>query len=75
MHPAEHRRLLDFEPVLRELAARHWAPPPVAAPSPLTTQLDSALKFFGRDLLTEREAVSALLSRTMDIARQVRSAP
>ena len=57
---AEYRRLLDFEPVLRELVARHWAPAPAAAPapapSPLTTQLDSALKFFGRDFLTEREA-------------------
>ena len=75
----EHRRLLDFEPVLRELVARHWAPPPVAVPSALTTQLDSALKFFGRDFLTEREAeVLQLLLRghsTKSIAERLGISP
>lgn len=77
---AEHRRLRDFEPVLRELVARHWAPAPGAtAPSPLTTQLDSALRFFGRDFLTEREAeVLQLLLRghsTKSIAERLGISP
>ncbi len=76
---AEHRRLLDFEPVLRELVARHWAPAPVAVPPPLTTQLDSALRLFGRDFLTEREAeVLQLLLRghsTKSIAERLGISP
>ncbi|MCG3168560.1 MAG: hypothetical protein CALGDGBN_00057 [Pseudomonadales bacterium] len=76
---AELRRLREFEPVLRELAARHWAPPPNGDARPLTRQLDSALEFFGRDFLTEREAeVLQLLLRghsTKSIAERLRISP
>ena len=76
--PAQHRLLQDFRPLVEELLRRH-----VAAPSggsaPLTTQLDSALKFFGRDFLTERESeVMQLLLRghsTKSIAERLRISP
>jgi DNA-binding CsgD family transcriptional regulator len=75
----EHRRLLDFEPALRALVARHWAPPAATGTAPLTTALDAALKFFGRDFLTEREAeVLQLLLRghsTKSIAERLRISP
>jgi len=75
----EHRRLIDFEPALRELVARHWASPAAGEAAPLNTALDSALKFFGRDFLTERETeVLQLLLRghsTKSIAERLRISP
>jgi DNA-binding CsgD family transcriptional regulator len=76
---AEHRRLLDYYPLVAELVRRHWAPLDGAASRALTTQLDSALKLFGRDFLTERETeVIQLLLRghsTKSIAERLGISP
>jgi len=75
---AHHRLLQDFLPFVEEVLRRHWAPPAGSSPA-LTTRLDSALKFFGRDFLTEREAeVIQLLLRghsTKSIAERLRISP
>lgn len=75
---AQHRLLQDFAPLVEELLRRHGAP---SAPThrALTTQLDSALKLFGRDFLTDRESeVIQLLLRghsTKSIAERLRISP
>lgn len=75
---AQHRLLQDFRPLVEEALHRHGAPAAGANPA-LTTQLDSALKFFGRDFLTERESeVIQLLLRghsTKSIAERLRISP
>jgi DNA-binding CsgD family transcriptional regulator len=76
---AEHRRLVDFYPLVAELVRRHWAPLDGSATRALTTQLDSALKLFGRDFLTDRETeVIQLLLRghsTKSIAERLGISP
>lgn len=76
---AQHRRLMAFEPLFEELVRRHWAPHDARMTRALNTQLDSALKFFGRDFLTEREIeVIQLLLRghsTKSIAERLRISP
>ena len=75
---AQHRLLQDFRPLVEELLRRHVAAPADSTRA-LTTQLDSALKFFGRDFLTEREVeVIQLLLRghsTKSIAERLRISP
>lgn len=76
---ADYRLLLDFQPLVDELLRRHWAPPEPGGNRMLTTQLDSALKFFGRDFLTDRETeVIQLLLRghsTKSIAARLGISP
>jgi DNA-binding CsgD family transcriptional regulator len=76
---AQLQRLRDFEPLLTEISARHWAPPASPPASALTSRLDLALGCFGRDFLTEREAeVLQLLLRghsTKSIAERLGISP
>lgn len=76
---AQHRRLGAFMPLLEEVVKQQWTPHDRAASRALTTQLDSALKFFGHDFLTQREAeVIQLLLRghsTKSIAERLRISP
>lgn len=76
---AQQQRLNDFLPFVLQLLSRHTTQRETAEPTTLTTQLDSALKFFGRDFLTEREAeVMQLLLRghsTKSIAERLRISP
>ena len=76
---AQHRRLLDFEPLFAAIVRRHWAPHDAIVSRAINTQLDSALKFFGHDFLTDREVeVIQLLLRghsTKSIADRLRISP
>ncbi|MBK6288782.1 MAG: LuxR family transcriptional regulator [Gammaproteobacteria bacterium] len=76
---AQHRRLLDFEPLFAAIVRRHWAPHDAIVSRAINTQLDSALKFFGHDFLTDREVeVIQLLLRghsTKSIAERLRISP
>lgn len=75
---SQHRLLEDFRPLVEELLRRSGAVPAERGRA-LTSQLDSALKFFGRDFLTERESeVIQLLLRghsTKSIAERLRISP
>jgi DNA-binding CsgD family transcriptional regulator len=75
----EYQRLAAFHPLVSVLVRRHWAPIDAIAGRALTTQLDSALKLFGRDFLTDRETeVIQLLLRghsTKSIAERLGISP
>ena len=75
----QQQRLQDFQPLVQQIVLRHGRLGDTTAPATLTTQLDSALKFFGRDFLTDREAeVMQLLLRghsTKSIAERLGISP
>jgi DNA-binding CsgD family transcriptional regulator len=78
---AEHRRLIAYLPLFEEIVRRHVAVDTMReeAPPALTQRLESALRLFGRDFLTERETeVIQLLLRghsTRSIAERLGISP